>query len=271
MEDINRCKHCGHTITEEFCGKCGQRRFRRIDRKYVADEVADILQTNRGLFYTLKNLVIRPGQTARKFVDGDRIKHFKPLLLVFVLGGFSAFVSFKLLHIDEVIMNYTPYQNKELGDVDANLEIANKFMDSWINILSNYIGLVNIALLPIYAWLTRLVFKNWGHNYYEHIAINAYMVSIIIIAQMIFTNPLLYIFRNSLQAIFLASSLNYLGIPVIFWWFFKGFYAEHTNKEVIIKIATLLAMIFAAFILFIILVAIVVISLTFIIIASKVV
>lgn len=246
MEDINQCRHCGQTVEGNFCSNCGQKNFTRINRTYVQNEIAEIIQTNRGLFYTLKNLVLRPGQMARKFVDGDRIKHFKPLLLLFVLGGFSSYLSYKVLRLGEVFVGFNPYENSTQIDTDVALEFFTTFMDTWNSFTYNYMGLILVAMTPVYALLTKLVFKSWGHNYYEHIAINAYYLSLQILIGFVIVYPLYYIFKDNPKTVIFISYLSYLYIPVLLSWFYRGFYADRTPKEVNLKVLSLLGLILGA-------------------------
>ena len=61
MED--NCKNCGTLITGNFCNNCGQKKYKRIDKKYLIDEFQyTILHTNKGFFYTVKNLFKNPGK-----------------------------------------------------------------------------------------------------------------------------------------------------------------------------------------------------------------
>ncbi|MBC8645230.1 DUF3667 domain-containing protein [Flavobacterium lindanitolerans] len=71
------------------------------------DEVQYLaVHTNKGFFYSLKNVARNPGKTAKKFIDGDRVNHYKPILLAFVLSGISAFLSFKVIKSDVIMENY---------------------------------------------------------------------------------------------------------------------------------------------------------------------
>ena len=101
MED--NCKNCGTLITGNFCSNCGQKKYKRIDKKYLIDEFQyTVLHTNKGFFYTVKNLFKNPGKTTREFIDGNRVNHYKPILLAFVLTGISTFLAFKVIGINDM-------------------------------------------------------------------------------------------------------------------------------------------------------------------------
>lgn len=62
----NNCLNCSRPITENFCSNCGQKKYKRIDRKYLIDEVQYLaVHTNKGFFYSIKNVARNPGKTAK--------------------------------------------------------------------------------------------------------------------------------------------------------------------------------------------------------------
>jgi len=65
MKEI--CQNCKNTITDNFCGNCGQKKYKRIDRKYIFDELQyTILHTNKGFFYSIKNIFRNPGKNCKR-------------------------------------------------------------------------------------------------------------------------------------------------------------------------------------------------------------
>lgn len=68
------CLNCGKSIEENYCGNCGQKRFSRIDRKYIFSELENtVLQTNKGFLFSVKSILKNPGKTAKEFINGSRI------------------------------------------------------------------------------------------------------------------------------------------------------------------------------------------------------
>lgn len=86
------CKNCSTEIQLNFCGNCGQKKAKRIDRNYIKDELQyTVLHMNKGFFFSIKQILKAPGRTAREFLEGNRVNHYKPILLVFCYSGNQCF------------------------------------------------------------------------------------------------------------------------------------------------------------------------------------
>ena len=144
-------------ILNNFCDNCGQKKFKKIDRKYIWDEIQyTFLHTNKGFLYSVKNIIKNPGETARAFINGNRVNHYKPILLVFVLSGISTFISVKIIGFEKIMSAF--YAKETL-----NSEYMNDVMTS----LKSYNSILMLLLVPVFALTTRLAFRKWGNNYYE--------------------------------------------------------------------------------------------------------
>jgi hypothetical protein len=52
------CKNCNTEINSNFCTDCGQpTNLKRIDRKYIIHEIEHVLHFERGILYTVRELV----------------------------------------------------------------------------------------------------------------------------------------------------------------------------------------------------------------------
>lgn len=213
----NACANCGQEINQNFCGNCGQKKFKRIDRKYIADELQySLLHTNKGFFYSVKSIARNPGKTAREFVDGNRVNHYKPILLVLLLSGISAFVSFKIIELDTTMKMFY-----------ASLGFEGSFSEAVISALSTYNSFFMLMLVPVFACLTKLAFYKSGHNYFEHVVMNAFIVSYYTIINILLVYPILYFIKNDPQLTITAVMVTMACItPLMLIWFFKGFYPE---------------------------------------------
>lgn len=238
------CKNCDEIISASFCGNCGQKKFKRIDKKYIWDEIQyTILHTNKGFLYSVKNTLINPGKTAREYIDGNRVNHYKPILLTFVLSGLSTFLSYKVLNFKEMMDVYFSKQN-----------LNSPAMVDSMAFVSSYNSIVMLILVPFFALATKIAFRKWGHNYYEHVVINAYVLSFYTLAIMILVYPFMFFFRHSPDMFLNLMGFAFLLTPVILVWFFKEFYKDKPLTSIVLKVLGTLLLVVLGYIALIILV-----------------
>jgi hypothetical protein len=98
---LKHCKNCNEDFIAEFCSGCGSPlELKRIDRKYIVDEISILVNLNKGFLYTIKELFIRPGDAVREFIHEDRKRLIKPILFLIICSVFYSlaqrFLSFEL-------------------------------------------------------------------------------------------------------------------------------------------------------------------------------
>ncbi|TXI89248.1 MAG: DUF3667 domain-containing protein [Burkholderiaceae bacterium] len=89
------CSACQTSYSGNFCHHCGRAaHVERIDGHFILHELLHILHLEKGFFYTVWQIMRRPGATIRGFLDGDRNRLVKPLIflilcsLVYTLVGY---------------------------------------------------------------------------------------------------------------------------------------------------------------------------------------
>ncbi len=238
----HNCQNCGQIITENFCSNCGQKKYKRIDRKYILDEIQyTFLHTNKGFLYSVKNIIKNPGKTAREFIDGNRVNHYKPILLAFVLSGISTFISYKIIGLNEIMREFYSKQH-----------MNSQFMNDYMSFTSSYNSIIMLMLIPFFALITKLAFRKWGHNYYEHVVMNAYILSFYTIINIVILYPIMYLLKSNIDLIIPLTSMSMLTIPFILLWFFKEFYSNKSLKNIIGRILLIILFTIVFFIFFII-------------------
>lgn len=233
------CKNCNSEITFNFCGNCGQKKAKRIDGKYVKDELQYVLvHTNKGFFYTVKNLMKAPGTTALQFIEGNRVNHYKPILLVFLIAGISAFIANTFIHPAEVMAGINnKYQNQQVFDV-------NKFNQ----FIYNYQSFFMVLCLPFVAFFSWISFRKWGHNYFEHIVSNAFMLATSLIFSILLVMPIQYLLRGNPMLFMTIPALISLALMVaVNIWFFIQLYPGKPAGSAILRILLMYGMMFAVF------------------------
>lgn len=170
-QEVPICKNCEQSSSGNYCSNCGQKTNTvRLNWKYIQEEMKyTFLHINKGFLYTAKELFTRPGDTVREFIEGKRIQHYKPILLLFVLAGINGL----LMHFfpaEEFVYNTQPTNSIAAS---RQIELTNKIM----GFMSKNYTLYELFMLPIYALCSWLAFKKFGYNYIENIILNCYATS----------------------------------------------------------------------------------------------
>lgn len=245
---VNDCPNCHQLISDNFCSHCGQKKYKRIDRKYVLDEVQYmVLHTNKGFLYSLKSTIRNPGKTAKEFIEGNRVNHYKPLLLAFVLSGVSSFLSYKMIGMNDIFREY--YSRQHLNS---------PMMNDLMAVVASYNSAIMLLLVPFFAVFTKLAFRKWGHNYYEHIIMNCYILSFYTVISILLFYPIIYLFRHDSTIFMRISSASMFSIFFILVWFYKGFYTEKTLKSIIGKVFLTVGLLLLGYLAFLIIAIIVI-------------
>jgi hypothetical protein len=227
----NLCKNCEHTFEGNFCSNCGQKTNTvRLNWHFVQDELKyTFLHINKGLLYTIKELFIRPGDTIREFIEGKRVKHYKPILFVFVLAG-----------LEGLLNHYLPLEKIFKNLSATKVDKINGFMPKIFDWITGHNAIIELMLLPIISLCSWIAFKKWGYNYIENIIINCFAtgqrlaVSILLFPIMYFSNPNYFIFINSF--------IGFISYAFTIWTFYS-LYKKHNLGDFIVKMLLFLVLI----------------------------
>ncbi|MDH6353963.1 hypothetical protein M2132_000283 [Dysgonomonas sp. PH5-45] len=79
-QDSSICKNCNSTIKGNYCQNCGQAtKTDRINFHYLVHEIQhSIFHVDKGILFTIKELLLRPSITIKGYLEGKRVNLFKP-------------------------------------------------------------------------------------------------------------------------------------------------------------------------------------------------
>lgn len=238
------CKNCSGEILLNFCGNCGQKKAKRIDRTYIKDEIQyTVFHMNKGFLYSIKKILRAPGKTAREFLEGNRVNHYKPILLVFVVAGISAFITNTLIHPDVVMEKYF-----ESHKVKTAFD-----MKSFNSFIYKYQAILMLASVPFMAFFTWLAFKKWGYNYCENVVITAYSLIYLQVLSILIVLPVQYFLKDNPELFMpISSVITFLLMICCFIWFYIDFYNNKSAGDVILRLFVLMLILVVLYILIII-------------------
>ena len=186
MHDNDHCINCAHAVAgpeQKFCPRCGQPTpVHRIDWHFLAHELEhSVLHMDRGILYSLKQLMLRPGTLLRDYIDGRRGNQVKPLLMIMVMA--AAVVLLGRFVLGEGVVKAVAHADVaatvEAGSAAARhmarFTAASQSVAGWIN--ANF-ATFTLLLLPIEAGVRWAVFRRYSRlNYPEWLVISTLLVS----------------------------------------------------------------------------------------------
>ena len=161
-DELHHCYTCGEEYHGSYCPQCGQ--SARIGRYSFKNAVLLFLDVwgmgNRGMFRTLRDLILRPGYLIRDYISGMQMAYFPPFKLLFLLTAL-------LLIVDSGVNlkgeNYlASYHEKTVNIDNAHTEKSKKKettrMEQWNKTADMYIVKVREFRenSPAFFWLSLL-------------------------------------------------------------------------------------------------------------------
>ncbi|QTD36448.1 DUF3667 domain-containing protein [Polaribacter batillariae] len=156
------CKNCGTEITQNYCPICGNpANLKRIDAQYIFQEIRDVLNFEKGLLFTIRELTINPGRNIRAFLHENRNRLVKPILFL-IITSLIYTLSNKIFNFEDGYINYS-------GNEQST--VINIF--KWIQ--GNY-GYANIILAIFIGLWLKLFFRRYQFNFFEILILLCFVI-----------------------------------------------------------------------------------------------
>lgn len=214
----NICKNCGNAFEGNYCNSCGQAaETHEINASFVIHDLQHgLMHLNGGILHSARELFTRPGHSVRDYIEGKRMKHYKPFSMLIVVAGFYGLL-YHALKID-------PY--KDLHDSTFNYEQINEWA-------SHHFSIITLLLLPVLSLNSFLLFHRQGYNFTEHLVINAFYSTQKLWIR-ILTLPLILWTGN---AQFVMKILLLIDFALLFWIYVQFFKNISTIQTFILTLA----------------------------------
>lgn len=177
-EHATSCANCGLAMassSQKFCPDCGQATpAHRIDWHFLAHEVQhSIFHVDKGILHTAKQLIIRPGKFIREYIEGKRVNHFKPILMIMITGAVAAFLAHKLLGVSLMGANVNIRAGQEPNAQALDAASSMMAVFKW---LEDHFALSAVLLVPVMALWLKVAFRRMRQiNYPEWLVIACYL------------------------------------------------------------------------------------------------
>jgi hypothetical protein len=163
-EEHHVCHTCETEYQGNFCPRCGQ--SARIGRYSFKSAFLSFLDVwglgNRGMFRTLRDLLLRPGYMIRDYIQGMQMAYFPPFKMFFLLATLSLFVANGL--------NIKGYHSGRIADEEAALEKLRhdqqnvgqeEGVDTYTYAIYEAVGNVADGVFRLASWSPALFAFSW--------------------------------------------------------------------------------------------------------------
>lgn len=149
--ETNQCLNCQSKISGKFCSNCGQKTdLHRITFKHFVthDLMHGLWHLDRGILFTIKQAIVRPGKAAMDYIAGKRIRYYN----VFYLSLLLIALNVVFWHLAESILGEdTPSNDSEL-----------------VQVMSRYVKVLVLSIVPLLALNGWMIFRKLRLNLSEH-------------------------------------------------------------------------------------------------------
>jgi hypothetical protein len=161
---MDNCTNCSYVVNQNYCPNCGQpSKLKRIDSHYILHEIEHVLHFEKGIFYTIKELLVRPGQNVRAFISENRNRLVKPIIFVIVSSLIYTIIS-HFFHLEEGYVAYNDAKSSATGVI--------------FNWIQNHYGYANIIMGVFIAFWIKLFFRKYGYNFFEILILLCFVMGV---------------------------------------------------------------------------------------------
>lgn len=169
---MTNCKSCKEPVSASYCANCGHPvKLKRIDSHYIIHEITHVLHFEKGILYTVKELLMRPGKSVREFISDNRNRLVKPVIFL-IVSSLIYSVTAHFFHIE----SYMNFESNEEASVTSAMF---KWGDA-------HAGYANLIMSLFIAFWIRLFFHKKGYNLYEILILLCFVTGISMMVYSVF-------------------------------------------------------------------------------------
>jgi hypothetical protein len=174
---MTTCKNCSNTFEGKFCPECGQKETHRLTVPHLGHEIFHaVTHTDKGIFFLIREMFLRPGITVREYVDGKRKRYFNPFTFLLLMMALQVFVIRKTDYyrvfndtIAEATVSLIQSTGKTREQALQATKTVNEENQSTMEKVVDNNKLLTFLFLPLLALLSWLFFRKSRFNYAENL------------------------------------------------------------------------------------------------------
>jgi len=187
------CKNCNASISDKFCGACGQKAdVHRLTVGHLIHEfIHAITHADKGVLLLVKVLLWKPGIVAREYLEGKRKQYFNPFTFLVITTALSALATY----------NSGYYKAFNATASSSNASPRQSFIPYWDKVVhisithGKLLGLILIA--PLYTFLAWIFFWRPRYNFAEHGVLQSYTIGMFHLITVVVFVPAFLLFPDT--------------------------------------------------------------------------
>jgi hypothetical protein len=179
MNQSSKCLNCDNEISGNFCCNCGQNtKIQRISIRQLLtnDLFHGLFHLDKGMLFTAKEALTRPGKAALDYIDGKRVRYYNVFYFILLLIGLNIFVSNyynSIYHLylpnTEINSDFSLNEKKDFGEKNEKLEAD--YFPKIRNFIDENEKILIFCFVPLFAINGYLLFRKRNLNFSEHFII----------------------------------------------------------------------------------------------------
>jgi hypothetical protein len=247
MNHSSKCLNCDYEINHNYCSNCGQKTaIHRITFNHFVshDLLHGLFHLEKGMLYTAKEVLTRPGKAALDYIEGKRIRYYNVFYFILILIGVNLFLS----------GYYDKFYEYYISKFPEHVSIIQTKLDKFMN---DNAKIIIFSIVPVLALNGFILFRKRKLNLSEHFIIAAFtFLGILLIVT---ANNILSFFAFVKHLDFISDVSDFVSIIAIFtlatisyYQTFKEFYKKRSFVIRVFMFATLLMIELLVFAIFLI-------------------
>ena len=196
MSENSNCLNCTAATIGKFCSNCGQKtETHRITLKHFLfhDILHGVWHMEKGIFFTTKEVLSRPGFAALDYISGKRVKYYNIFSLIVLILGFNLF----LYHFyDNLMLTIRGISDENEASSSALGQFASKYEKPLM-----------LLLIPMLSICSYITFNKRKFNFAEHLIISGYVFAGYLL---ITTTGVILCFFNLFEQDFIEDLVTYV-------------------------------------------------------------
>ncbi|HMT77407.1 MAG: DUF3667 domain-containing protein [Saprospiraceae bacterium] len=158
------CKNCNREVNSKFCPDCGHpTSLKRIDGHYIVHEIEHVLHFERGILFTIRELVTNPGQNIKNYLTENRSRLVKPIIFIIVTSIIYTLCN-HFFHFEDGYVKYLDSKKSTTTEIFK-----------WVQ---GHYGYANLIMGIFIALWTKLFFKKHIFNFFEILILLCFVMGI---------------------------------------------------------------------------------------------